>query len=92
MPSQEAENGEKLALTSLFVPFIQIRMQYREWMVCVCVWWGGLSILLKLINIVSHRFAQEPVSQGILAPNKLTVEIDHHPKNLPISHLFCIIR
>lgn len=39
MPSQEAENGEKLALTSLFVPFIQIRMQYREWMVCVCV--GG---------------------------------------------------
>ena len=87
VPSQEAENGEKLALTSLFVPFIQIRMQYRKWTV-----WGGLSILLKLINIVFHRFAQEPVSQGILAPNMLTVEIDHYPKNLPISHLFCIIR
>lgn len=53
---------------------------------------GGLSMLLKLINIVSHRFAQEPVSQGILAPNMLTGEIDHYPKNLPISHLLCIIR
>lgn len=36
---------------------------------------GGLSILLKLVKIASHRFAQEPVSQGILAPNMLTVEI-----------------
>lgn len=85
IPSQEAENGETLAFISLFVPFIQIRMQYRERMV-----WGSFHFIEANEHSVP-QVCQGPVSQGILAPSMLTVEIIIL-KNLSISHLFCTIR